>query len=97
MPVALREPALGALVAAGADHLGGFGFHQLLEDEADEVTDEIDTVAATERLEQRGHVRLGQERLGRRHLLAFGESSSLPRPQSHGRGGGRSGSSRLGD
>ncbi len=42
----------------GADHRTSLGLHQLLEDEADEITDEIHAVTGTKRVEQRGHVRL---------------------------------------
>lgn len=56
--VALGDPFTGALVAAGPDHLGELGFGQLLEDEPDPVTDEIDAVTALEHGEQVGQVRL---------------------------------------
>ena len=41
MAVALGHPFAGALVAGAADHRGGLGLDQLLEDEVDGMTDEV--------------------------------------------------------
>ncbi len=58
--VAVGHPLLGALVAAGSDPLGSFGFDQFLHHHADRLTDQIDAVTGTERIEQLGQGRLGQ-------------------------------------
>ena len=58
--VAVGDPGLGALVAAGADALGGFDFDELLHDHPDRLADQVDTVTGAERLEQLRHGRLGQ-------------------------------------
>ena len=59
-PVAVGHPGVGALVTAGADLLGRLQFDQLLQHEPDRVTDEIDTFAGAERVQQFRHDRLGQ-------------------------------------
>ncbi len=60
--VALGLAGLGALVAPGADHLGGLGLDQFLDDQADRLTDEVEAVTSTEHLEQ-----LGQDRIIKGH------------------------------
>ena len=58
--VAFGDTILGALVALGADHAGGFELDELLQDGADRLADHVDTVAGVERLEELGQGRLGQ-------------------------------------
>ncbi len=45
MPVAFGRPLAAAFVAPGADHRGGFGLDELLEDETHGIADEVDAVA----------------------------------------------------
>lgn len=58
--VAFGHAVLGALVGCCADAFGGFEFDQLLQRDPDGVTDEVDAVPGTERLEELGQGRLGQ-------------------------------------
>jgi hypothetical protein len=58
--VAFGDTILGALVALRTDHAGGFELHELLQDRADRLTDPIDAITGTKRLEQLGQGRLGQ-------------------------------------
>ena len=57
-PIALSDSGVGAFVAVGADPLGRFDLDQLLHHQTHRVTDEVDTLAGTERVQQ-----LGQDRL----------------------------------
>ena len=59
-PVAVGDPGVGALVAAGADLLGRFDLDQLLQHHPHRVADQIDTLTGTERVQQLGHGRLRQ-------------------------------------
>jgi hypothetical protein len=45
---------------AGADHLGRLGLDQGLEHELHTLADDVDVAAGADRVEQAGHVRLGQ-------------------------------------
>jgi hypothetical protein len=71
VPVAIGDTLVGAFVAGSADHLGGFDLDQLLELQADRLTDQIDTITSAERVEQFGQgssdraVRTGQFGQGR--------------------------------
>jgi len=66
VPVAIGDTLVGAFVAGSADHLGGFDLDQLMELQADRLTDQIDTITSAERVEQLGQgssdraVRTGQ-------------------------------------
>ena len=51
---------VGALIPAGADHLGRLGLDQLLQHDAHRLADQIDAVTGTERVQQLGQGRLGQ-------------------------------------
>lgn len=70
--VALGDALLRALVTASADHLGRLDLDEFLQDEAHSISDEIDAIAASQRVEQ-----LGQDRLIKGHrvlsLGAFGQ------------------------
>jgi hypothetical protein len=56
----VRGAVIGALIATGADHLGGLDLDQLLQRDTDGFTDQVDAVTGAERLEQLGQGRLGQ-------------------------------------
>ena len=60
LTVALGDTVLGALIGCGADPFGGFELDQLLQRDADRITDQIDAIPGTERLEELGQGRLGQ-------------------------------------
>ena len=64
MPVALSGPGLGTFVKAGPDLGRGLGFYQLLADQADSLSDEVNNFAALQRGGQ-----LGQGRLVKGHLV----------------------------
>jgi hypothetical protein len=89
MAVALGEAALGALVASGTGRPSGLCLDQLLEDEAGQVADEVDAIAGTERVEQRGQVQLFEG--GHRGVLLWlvRSARNTPRitPVTHLRGG----------
>jgi hypothetical protein len=59
-PVALVGAGVAALVEAGADHLGDLGLDEGLEHEFHALADDVDVAAGADRVEQAGHVRLGE-------------------------------------
>ena len=63
--------------AGRAHHLGSFGLDELLEDEANDVTDEIHSVAGTERARDLRDVTLGQDHRG--VLLLVSPARNTPR------------------
>ena len=56
--IALSDPGVRAFVAISADLLGRFDLDQLLHHQTHRITDEVDSLAGTERVQQ-----LGQDRL----------------------------------
>jgi hypothetical protein len=60
--VALGHPCVGALVAGGTNPIGGFQLDELLQHQTDSITDQINAVTSTERVQQ-----LGQDRLRQGH------------------------------
>ena len=58
--VAFGDPVLGAFVAVGADHAGGFELDELLQHGADRLADHVDAITGAERFEQLRQGRLGQ-------------------------------------
>ena len=61
VPVALSDPRLAALIAPGADRLGGLGLAQLLEHQLHRLADQARAAAGAETLPQlcRGSIRKG--------------------------------------
>jgi hypothetical protein len=53
--VAVRGPAGAALVAVGADVLGGLGIDQGLQDQPERFTDDVQATAGAQRCQQVGH------------------------------------------
>ena len=58
--VALGRSSFGALEALGADDIGRLGLDQRLQDELDAFADHVDVPAGADRVEQAGHVKLGE-------------------------------------
>jgi hypothetical protein len=52
MTIAFIHPALGALIAPGADHVGRLELDQLLHHQTHRVTDQVNAITSTQRREQ---------------------------------------------
>ncbi len=57
-PVAVGRPLVGALIARGADRLGGLKLDQLLQDERHRLAQDVRVATGADRVEQLGQGRL---------------------------------------